>query len=229
VTASPADARIVAYGESAVLITLGDRIDRATNARVHDLAAAVRSLAQSDARFGSPVPAYASLLVPIDPLALGTDAAIERLADIVAAVPPSRSTEAAAGPLVDLATRYGGADGPDLADVAALHDLTEADVIELHASVEYHVFFLGFAPGFAYLGTVPEAIATPRRATPRTRVPAGSVGLAGDQTGVYPFEMPGGWQLIGRTGARLWDLARPSPALLAPGARVRFVPRATGR
>ena len=226
----PADARIVAYGESAVLITLGDRIDRATNARVHDLAAAVRSLAQVDARFGSPVPAYASLLVPVDPLVLGTDAAIERLVDLVAAAPPSRSAEAADRPLAgDLATRYGGADGPDLADLAALHDLTEADVIELHASVEYHVFFLGFAPGFAYLGTVPEAIATPRRASPRTRVPAGSVGLAGDQTGVYPFEMPGGWQLIGRTEARLWNLARPSPALLAPGSRVRFVPHATGR
>jgi KipI family sensor histidine kinase inhibitor len=128
------------------------------------------------------------------------------------------------GPLVEVPTRYGGVDGPDLDEVAAMHGLPAAAVIEAHASVEYRAYFLGFAPGFAYLGRVPAAIATPRLPTPRTRVPAGSVGLAGEQTAVYPSDSPGGWRLIGRTDLRVWDPAADAPARIPPGARVRFVP-----
>ena len=128
--------------------------------------------------------------------------------------------------LATIAVRYGGADGPDLDEVAALHGLRPSDVVDLHAGATYRVFFLGFAPGFAYLGPLPAELVTPRRATPRERVPAGSVAIAGEQTGVYPFETPGGWQLIGRTEERLWDLDpdRRSPALLQPGDSVRFRP-----
>jgi inhibitor of KinA len=222
----PGERRFAAYGDSAVLVTIGDRIDPAINRRVHAAAAAVEALSRQDGRFGRPVPAYASLLVPVEPLALGTDAAIDRLRDLLETAPAVDDAEAGAAPVIELPTAYGGPDGVDLPEVAERHGLRERDVAELHASIAYTVYFLGFAPGFAYLGPVPAAIATPRRETPRTRVPAGSVGIAGTQTGVYPFAMPGGWQLIGRTEARLWDPGRPDPALLAPGARVRFVPLA---
>lgn len=125
--------------------------------------------------------------------------------------------------LVEIPTRYGGSDGEDLSLVAELTGMNEAEVVDLYGGTEYEVFMLGFAPGFAYLGLVPEAIALPRRATPRPRVPAGSVAIAGRQTAVYPVETPGGWHLIGRTDLVLWDAARREPALLAPGDRVRFV------
>jgi KipI family sensor histidine kinase inhibitor len=211
------------YGDSALLVTLGDRIDRRLNLQVHALAAGVRRLAEEVPGIGSPVPAYASLLVPVDPLAIDLDEAARRLADVVTQL-PRPGEPSPPGPLVEIPVSYGGLDGPDLAEVAAMHGLSEADVAELHASLEYDVFFLGFAPGFAYLGPLPPEIATPRRATPRRRVPAGSVGIAADQTGVYPAALPGGWQLIGRTDLRMWDLERPGAALLRPGMRVRFVP-----
>ncbi|GMV48737.1 MAG: 5-oxoprolinase subunit PxpB [Nitrospira sp. NTP2] len=119
---------------------------------------------------------------------------------------------------------YGDEAGPDLLDLAQSVDLTADAVIALHASVTYRVFMLGFSPGFPYLGRVPDRIAVPRLATPRTRVEAGSVGIAGPQTGIYPQSSPGGWRIIGRTPVRLFALDRPHPFLLAPGDRVRFVP-----
>jgi len=126
--------------------------------------------------------------------------------------------------VVSVPVRYGGSDGPDLAEVAARTGRTEADVMRLHAAVEYRVFCVGFVPGFPYLGLVPEELALPRRPTPRLHVPTGSVAIAGRQTGIYPADTPGGWHLIGRTDRRTWDPRREPPALLEPGARVRFVP-----
>lgn len=121
-------------------------------------------------------------------------------------------------PLV-LPVRY---DGPDLAEVAALWGVAEDEVARIHSGLEFRVAFCGFAPGFGYLTGLPERLRVPRRDTPRTAVPAGSVGLAGPYTGVYPRSSPGGWQLIGRTDAVLWDTGRQPAALLAPGTRVRF-------
>ena len=118
---------------------------------------------------------------------------------------------------------YGGADGPDLADVAARTGLSEAEVVRLHSDAEYTVLVLGFMPGFPYLGILPVELDLPRRATPRVRVPAGSVAITGRQTGIYPFASPGGWHLIGRTSTRTWDPATNPPTLMAPGDRVRFV------
>ena len=212
-------ARIEPFGDRAVLIVLGEEIDDAVNARVHRLAAAL-----ADGPFGRPIPAYASLLVPVDPLDPGVEAAIDQLRALVAEVDRGPAPQAAASAPIELPTHYGGPDGPDLEEVATLHDLRPADVVELHAGTTYRVHFIGFAPGFAYLGRVPSAIATPRLATPRERVPAGSVAIAGEQTAVYPVDSPGGWRLIGRTDARVWDPARTPPALLLPGRRVRFVP-----
>lgn len=123
---------------------------------------------------------------------------------------------------------YGGEAGPDLGEVARHCGLTEKQVVELHSSVEYVVWFLGFQPGFPYLGGLPEQLAMPRRAEPRLQVAAGSVGIGGAQTGVYPLATPGGWQLLGRTTLALFDAQRKEPALLRSGDRVRFVPQKEG-
>ena len=120
--------------------------------------------------------------------------------------------------------RYGGDGGPDLVEVAERLGLAPRQVVELHASVLYRVAILGFMPGFAYLGEVPEALRLARRETPRGRVPAGSVAIAGRQTAVYPAATPGGWHLIGHTDTLLWDIERDPPAILRPGDHVRFEP-----
>ncbi|GGI99658.1 5-oxoprolinase subunit B family protein [Streptomyces brasiliensis] len=135
-----------------------------------------------------------------------------------ARIPPTPSSTQV---VVELPVRY---DGPDLADVAALWGVSEPEAARIHAATEFTVAFCGFAPGFGYLTGLPTRYDVPRRATPRTAVPAGAVALAGPYTGVYPRSSPGGWQLIGTTDAVLWDHARVPAALLSPGARIRFVP-----
>ncbi len=125
---------------------------------------------------------------------------------------------------VEIPVCYGGEFGPDLAEVCAMHGMTPAQAIELHASAEYRVYFLGFVPGFAYLGELPKDLVTARLATPRKRVPAGSVGIAGNQTGVYPFATPGGWRLIGRTPLKMFRADRDGLSLLSIGDGVRFTP-----
>ncbi|TGN72982.1 allophanate hydrolase subunit 1 [Streptomyces bauhiniae] len=149
----------------------------------------------------------------------GVDDPARRAAELTATEPPP-APEATSAP-VELPVHY---DGPDLAEVAAHWGVPVREVAEIHAGTEFTVAFCGFAPGFGYLTGLPEHRYVPRRATPRTAVPAGSVALAGPYTGVYPRASPGGWQLIGRTDAVLWDTAREPAALLAPGTRVRFIP-----
>jgi KipI family sensor histidine kinase inhibitor len=220
--------RIEVFGDAAVLVTFGASPDEASNRRAHALAAAVESLRRDDRRYGRAVPAQASVLVPFDPLAVPAAEARETLASLAGAAARDSARDAAAEPparpLIEIPVRYGGADGPDLAPVAELLGLRPGDVVELHAGSVYRVRFLGFAPGFGYLGPLAPELEVPRLATPRERVPAGSVGIAGDGTAVYPFELPGGWRLLGRTEAPMWDVQRDPPALLAPGDRVRFVP-----
>ncbi len=131
---------------------------------------------------------------------------------------------ASAGSLHIIEVEYGGAAGPDLATLAALAGLDEARYVQLHGEVDYLVSFIGFQPGFPYLSGLPHALHAPRRSTPRTQVPAGSVAIGGAYTGIYPGQGPGGWQIIGRTAARLFDAESDQPALLLPGDRVRFVP-----
>src|SRR5690606_32800317 len=139
---------------------------------------------------------------------------------------PLAAAGAATGTLIEIPVHY---DGEDLAEVAALLGFSEREVIERHTGAEYRVAFTGFAPGFAYLSGGDPALDVPRRSTPRTRIPAGSVGLAGTFSGVYPRESPGGWQLIGVTDTPMGDLAREAPALMQPGDRVRFVEAAGAR
>lgn len=219
------EVRIEALGEGALLVTLGERIDPALNRRAHRLAAAVEAARAGEPWLGRPVPAWASVLIPFDPLDVEPDRARRVVAGLVAGTAAGgRGPEPEEGATIEIGVHYGGADGPDLADVAAVHGLRPADVVELHSAAEYRVFFLGFAPGFPYLGPLPAGLETPRLAVPRERVPAGSVGIAGAQTGIYPFDLPGGWRIVGRTEAVLWDAGRDAPALLRPGDRVRFRP-----
>ena len=160
------------------------------------------------------VPAARTVLVRFDP----ATTTAERVRAAIAGLPADRPRPAAAG-TVTVPVRY---DGPDLADVAAHTGLTEAEVVARHTAAEWTVAFAGFAPGFGYLTGGDPRLEVPRRETPRTRIPAGSVGLAGRFSGVYPHDSPGGWQLIGRTTLRLWDPDREPPALFTPGVRVRF-------
>ena len=214
-------ARIDPVGDAALLLTLGDEIAPDLNDLAHRVVAELGPAGAATGP-GIPVPAYASVLVPFDPEETSEAAARARI--LAALRRALDGPPAAPGPLFEIPVRYGGLDGPDLAEVAERTRRSEADVVALHAGPEYRVFLVGFVPGFPYLGVLPAELELPRRATPRVRVPSGSVAIAGRQTGIYPFPTPGGWHLIGRTDAPIWDARRDPPALLAPGARVRFVP-----
>lgn len=223
--------RVVPFGEAALLVELGDAVDLRLNRAVHSLAARLTAAATRRARQGiasresvPPVPGYASLLVPFDPDATDTSDLRGRLLGMARAIMSEPAPEPAERPPLQIPVRYGGEDGPDLQAVAGATGLRPDRVVELHAASIYTVFMLGFAPGFAYLGTLPEELALPRRAEPRVRVPPGSVAVAERQTAVYPFATAGGWHLLGRTDLRLWDAGAQPPARLAPGDRVRFVP-----
>jgi KipI family sensor histidine kinase inhibitor len=164
------------------------------------------------------VPGRTSVLVEFDP-----DAAAD-LDDTVMGRLGALTGWAPSGRLRRIPVVYGGDHGPDLAGVAEIARLSEADVVERHASAELRVLFDGFAPGFAYLGGLPDAIDVPRLATPRTHTPAGSVAVADGMSGIYPADLPGGWRVIGRTPISLFDPRRPMPAYLEPGDRIRFDP-----
>jgi KipI family sensor histidine kinase inhibitor len=222
---SSASYSLVQAGDSVVIVELENRIDERINAQAIRLAGAIAA-----ARIGGVrdiVPTYRSVAVYFDPLR--TDYAalsdlLEREAQAVAAFGGGADGRVPDGekPRLRIPVKYGGDDGPDLADVAAFAKLSEAEVVARHTGRVYRVFMMGFLPGFPYLGTVDAAIAAPRRASPRLRVPTGSVGIAGSQTGIYPLETPGGWQIIGRTSVKLFDLSRPDAFLLEPGDAVEF-------
>lgn len=216
--------RVLAAGDAGWTIEFGDRIAPEVNDLVLSFAQAVEGLASGSLL--EVVPSYRSVTVYFDPIATEADRLEARLRAVAESVAPQaqgvrRTTE--------VPVLYGGQYGPDLGEVAAFAHLSVEEAVALHSSIEYRVYMLGFTPGFPYLGPVPDALAMPRLAVPRAKVPAGSVGIAGSQTGVYPLESPGGWRLIGRTPLRLYDPARPQPFLLAPGDRVRFVPMAPSR
>lgn len=166
-------------------------------------------------------PGYCSLLVKFDPLKWRHDTLEKELRKYLARLDRIRLPEPRQ---LEIPVCYGGEFGPDLEEVAALHKTTPEEVIQLHSSASYLVYFLGFVPGFAYLGELSSELVTPRLVIPRKKVPAGSVGIAGNQTGVYPFETPGGWRLLGRTPLTMFRMDREGLSSLCIGDRVRFVP-----
>jgi inhibitor of KinA len=211
--------RVLAAGDAALTVEFGETIDPILNERVLAFATAVETLAIPGLL--EVVPTYRSATVYVDPVVVDVDGLIGRLQALAHGLPHSPSP---AGRCLEIPVLYGGDAGPDLAHVSAFAHRSAPEVIALHASVKYRVYMLGFSPGFPYMGRVPEPIAMPRLPTPRIKVPAGSVGIAGFQTGIYPIESPGGWRLIGRTPLRLYDPDRPAPFLLQPGDQARFVP-----
>ena len=209
-------------GDRALVVELGDAIEPETNRRVRDLMLAIQ---KADLRGVSElVPSYRSLLVYYDPVVTSAEAvqtgighAEQNLSESVLERPR----------VVHIPTLYGGEYGPDLGFVADHAGLTPDEAVELHSGTDYLVYMIGFSPGFPYLGGLPEPLITPRLEIPRVEIPAGSVGIAESQTGVYPVASPAGWRLVGRTPLRLFDSDKNPPSLLSAGAYVRFVPLAT--
>ncbi len=210
--------RILPLGDVGLLVEFGDSIAPAVNDRVVSFAQAVERARVPGVV--EVVPTYRSAAVYVDPVEADLASLREAFMTLAVDVPMEpvgrRRT-------ITIPVLYGGEAGPDLPALAERAGLSVEQVIALHASVEYRVYMLGFSPGFPYLGTVPDAIVAPRLPEPRILVPAGSVGIAGRQTGIYPQASPGGWRVIGRTPLMLYDPARTHPFLLEPGDLVRFV------
>jgi KipI family sensor histidine kinase inhibitor len=200
-----------------LLLELDEVIDASVNARAIAIASAVRRASLPGVR--DVISAYRSVAVHFDPLLIDVEKIREALSQAADSAPAGPT-----GKTVVIPVQYGGDKGPDLRDVAAFAGVSSDEIVARHAGTDYRVFMLGFLPGFAYMGSVDESIAMPRHATPRLKVPAGSVGIAGHQTGIYPRESPGGWRIIGRTPVALFNAHRSPSALLAPGDKVRFVP-----
>jgi inhibitor of KinA len=217
------EALFLDMGDRALLVEVGDAVSPEVNGKVRRMALAIE--AEAIPGVVETVPTYRSLLVVYDPLALPYEDLKGRLRQVEAGLgdisfPEPRTTRI---PVV-----YGGTCGPDLEGVARYHGITVEKVIRLHTSRPYLIYLIGFMPGYPYMGELPDGLVTPRLKTPRLIVPAGSVGIAQRQTGIYSMESPGGWQILGRTPVRLFDPAKEEPALLRMGDLVQFYPIAEG-
>lgn len=227
----PFTPRILTAGDRVIVIEYGDDIDEDLNAHVHRVARAI--VGRASPGVVEVVPTYRSCAVHVDPLIVSPDdiaADVEAIERELAVLDPGGVNRASDEPrTVEIPVVYGGAFGPDLDDVAAHCGLPPDEVVDIHTSGTYRVYMMGFTPGFPYLGGMSPRIAAPRLPTPRTLVPAGSVGIAAQQTGVYPTSSPGGWRLIGRTPLSLFDPRADPPCLVDAGDLVRFVPIPAGR
>jgi KipI family sensor histidine kinase inhibitor len=214
--------RIAPASDSALFISFGDSISLEAHRRVVSLFRAVERL--RDPRIRNLHPAYSSLLIDFDPLHL-THGELESLVApliLESSIRESGPSHPETSSFIEIPVCYDREFAPDLASVARHCSLTQKQVIATHAGGEYFVYFLGFSPGFAYLGGLASPLHVPRLVTPREQVNAGSVGIGGAQTGIYPNASPGGWQLIGRTPLRIFDASTDPPSRLQPGDRVRF-------
>lgn len=204
-------------GDSAILVQLGDAINPTLNARVHALSALLQSLPA----IIETVPAYCTVLVHYDPLTTTYNQIKNLIKEKI-----SHLDEATCRPSrhLEIPVIYGNASGPDLEPAAATLALSPPELIRLHSECEYTVYMMGFTPGFPYMGILNEKLIIPRLSTPRTRVPAGSVAIAGSQTGIYPVDSPGGWHILGYTPLKLFDPLSETPFLFSPGDIVKFIP-----
>jgi len=213
-------ARYLPFGDTALVVEFGNVISLEINAKVIALSEAAKEAEIEGVE--ELVPTYRSLLVRYNPLRTSYEQLVFCIKDIERMLKePSAEVK---GRRITIPVVYGSEYGPDLTHVARFHRLSEKQVIKLHSEREYRVYMIGFVAGFPYLGEVPDEIATPRLETPRLKVPAGSVGIAEKQTGIYPCEAPGGWQIIGKTPIKLFNLLQQPPALLKPGDIVKFEP-----
>ena len=210
--------RMVAASDSSLLVVFGEVLTPEVHGLVLGLFRGLQ--ARNDVRIRNLHPGYVSLLVDFDPLAMTHEEAVG-LVDSLAG--GSAASIQDSGRVVEIPVCYGADCGPDLQNVAAHTGMPIEEVVRLHACGEYQVDFLGFTAGFAYLSGMAEALSTPRLATPRRAVAAGSIGIAGSQTGIYPTETPGGWRLIGRTPVRMFDPKANPPTRVVPGDQVKFV------
>ncbi len=213
------DVKILTAGDSSLLLQFGNAIDPEINARI---AATVQLMREQHIEgVVDLIPAFCSLLINYDPRVISYGEMRRRMEKIL-------SVEIAAGDrkkkIYEIPVCYGGELGPDLATIAGHAGLTEQEVIDIHSSTDYLIYMLGFLPGFTYLGGLDARIHTPRLANPRIRIPAGSVGIGGSQTGIYPMDSPGGWQLMGMTPVKTYDPEREIPILVEAGDYIRFVP-----
>jgi KipI family sensor histidine kinase inhibitor len=204
-------------GDLALSVELGDEISQEANQRVRALEHVIKE--NGIAGVVETVPTFRALLVFYDPLIIGWDPLVEALRSVI---PRAASSPSLPSRLVEIPCRYGGEMGPDLARVAERLGLTEDEVVRLHSGAEFLVSFIGFTPGLPYMTGLPERLTIPRLDTPRTKTPAGSVGIGGIQCSIYSVESPGGHWVLGRTPLRLYDPASANPILLRPGDRVRF-------
>lgn len=212
------DVRFLNAGDTAMVVEFGDGIDRALSDRVLRLGARVRA-----ARLRGvveTVPTFRSLMVHYDPLSTDHGSLQRELGALL------EDDDASTGEarLWRIPACYEAAYAPDLEEVAQRTGLTAAEVIRLHSGTLFHIYMIGFVPGYPYMGDLPPALVLPRRADPRVRVPPGSIAIASSMTAIYPLESPGGWHLIGTTPIRLFDASQPRPALFSPGDKVRFEP-----
>ncbi|MDY0092215.1 MAG: 5-oxoprolinase subunit PxpB [Candidatus Vecturithrix sp.] len=211
--------RYLPAGDSALIVELGNEIDPAINQTLRGLVLTLQQRNISGIR--EYVPTYRSLMILYDPAVLWFEDLVEQVKKAESQLETVSLPEPR---ILNVPVLYGGEFGPDLRFVAEHAHLSVEEVIALHSGRDYLVYMLGFTPGFCYLGGMSEQLETPRLATPRTKIPAGSVGIAGKQTGVYPIDSPGGWQLIGRTPLCLFDPQRDPAVLITAGDYVRFVP-----
>ncbi|MFD0589988.1 5-oxoprolinase subunit PxpB [Paenibacillus sp. GCM10027627] len=230
----PVQIQVEPLGDSCVLIRLGEGISEELHKRVMAFAASVEQ--KPFAGFIECVPAYASVAVHYNPLIVwksrtGAEIAHETIVETVAErlrplahLSIERTSGGAEGRIVEIPVCYGGEFGPDLEEVAKYCGMRPEETIKRHSDATYLVYMIGFAPGFPYLGGMPQSLAVPRRSTPRTRIPSGSVAIGGAQTGIYPVATPGGWHIVGRTPLMLFRPQQEPPTLLMAGDRIRFVP-----
>jgi len=211
-------AKYLIAGDKALVIEFGDSIEKGINSKIRGLTLAIEREAISG--IIETIPTYRSLMVIYEPLILELEVLINKIKAIEGKM---GEMELPSAKVIEIPTLYGGEYGPDLEFVAEHNNISLEEVIKLHTSTEYLIYMIGFTPGFPYLGGMDDKIAAPRLQTPRTKIPVGSVGIAGKQTGIYPIESPGGWQLIGRTPVKLYDPYRKDPVLLNAGDYIKFV------